>query len=220
MNYFPAIFCFITSLFFFSCSTSSPPGIKNTADTVVVPASKNKNTPASAQDTSSVLDVHKLCQLADSFWTKTSGRSVHLSLQHDTGSSVQFYRTDMLEAVNPAGNAKQEKFFVFEPGGNKDFSFSVITLTYPFIIDAMNAFSRLKKITGMNKAFGDMTPGLTYENDYVLLSGKTIFWMNASCAYDRKSTGAISAFVLHSLKTEEPVDSIRCGCGQAQCDTL
>lgn len=63
-----------------------------------------------------------------------------------------------------------------------------------------------------------ISPGLTYESDYVLKTDKQIFWLNLPCPYGTKNVLRLRSIFKSCLNILPIKDSIICWCGQGHCD--
>ncbi|MBX7164626.1 MAG: hypothetical protein K1X49_13130 [Saprospiraceae bacterium] len=159
-------------------------------------------------------DSNKYISITDSLLTKIQGIPIKITTKIDTireeSKSIYgslFTKADVLV-----------KKYTFDPGeGSRELKFWIIEALYTDTTSAIRAFENLKKDALEMNDNSSWTPGLTYTNDFVIISGVYIFWLNTGCSYSYTNHLKLTDFMLRTLQLEQIQDSIWCKCGQSKC---
>lgn len=173
------------------------------------------NTTATGQ--APILNVLTFVTLADSLLSHIQGKEIHLSYEIDTINPDQ---PDFLKIYGPlfiSDNVLVKKYS-FDPGkGNSELRLWIIEATFDDEVSASNAFNIIKTDAFDTGDKPNFTPGLTYSNDYVIVSSKNIYWLNSGCSYAMTNHKKLKQCMLGSLQVTNIQGSILCKCGQATC---
>lgn len=213
----PAIFIGLTT---FSCSrTDNNQTHGNPVNTIPENITKdtfsiNKKIVAVQQ---SDFDLTKFIALTDSHLTSIQGKSISLTYKIDSITATETDMRSYFKVLNPSDNNIIKRYF-FDPGKNdRELSFWFVEATYKDTISTNQAFDELRKQSGRVNGTDDFLPGLTYQNDYVIIVGKKIYWLNSSCSFAFYNHQKLKQNLIESLKVNNIQDSIWCKCGQAKC---
>jgi hypothetical protein len=163
------------------------------------------------------LNVSKFLALADSLLTSIQGKSINLSYKIDTITADKISKRSFFQPLLSSDNTIIKRY-LFDPGtGNSELSFWIVDATYTDTILTNKVFAQFGKQSGKVNGADDFFPGLTYQNDYVIKTGKKIYWLNSGCSFAFFNHQKIKQLLLQSLKIENAKDSIICKCGQPVC---
>ena len=212
------ILTIFVGLTIFGCNQTSDKHTQDKFDslTVVTPqdTSITKMTEVSRKPD---FDVAKFVTLTDSLLTKIQGRPISLTFKIDTIIADKIDKRSFYSSLLAPPNTLVKRFS-FDPGkGSRELRIWFVEATYEDKVFARNAFEALKKDAyDMNDSV-NWSPGLTYTNDYVIISDRKIYWLNSGCPYSFFNHQKIKQYMLQSLQIETIQDSIWCKCGQPKC---
>jgi len=209
----PTIFIGLTM---FSCNQASETQTQDKTDSSNILTAKDTSTfiKMTEVEKKADFDVVKFVALTDSLLTKIQGRPIVLTMKIDTitPDKRSFYSSLF------SSDKALIKRFSFDPGkGSRELRIWFVEATYQDKTFANNAFIALKKDAYDMEDSVSWSPGLTYTNDYVIISDKRIYWLNSGCPYAFFNHQKLKQFLLQSLQVDEIQDSIWCKCGQPKC---
>ncbi len=88
----------------------------------------------------------------------------------------------------------------------------LVVIKYTNYQQADSIFNLIRGISLEKSGF----PGLTYSNDFIIKDNNVVFWLNSSCGYSYNNHIKFASSLEKMMKTK-PVISIRCKCGEVQC---
>lgn len=112
-------------------------------------------------------------------------------------------------------NARDVKLYSYEDTIQKTGKNSITVIVYKTNKEAEFSYTKILEVA-LEKSG---VPGLTYTNDVILLSGKTIYWFNSNCLYSiKKHMEFVNVFCnIYGLNKKEYIE---CGCGEVVCNSI
>lgn len=204
----------------FGCTQQPVKQIRDKSDSSAVILSNDTtlSTPVPDVAHKQDFDLETFVNLTNSLLTKITDRTVNLTYTVDTlTNDVQDDHRLLSSLLQSSGNYII-KIYLFDPG-RRDIAlgFRLISATYADSVAANVVFSLLKEDAYDSERGDNLTPGLTYSNDFVIRSGNQIYWLNSGCQYAFFNHQKLKDCMMQSLHIGSVQDSIWCKCGQVKC---
>ncbi len=163
-------------------------------------------------------DTLKFRNMVDSFFTEIQGKQSPISIQRDSVTPGNTAKGNWRYVLRPSSTTDITVFF-FNPGKGSAFGldFSLTEAKYQNERTAQDIFKDLRKASGHDPDDYNDAPGLSYQNDYAFLTGKTIYWLNSGCPFTHTNHKKIKTFLWKSITPLAIKDSINCRCGDVIC---